>query len=48
MLDTYLKDGHRLTDNMSTDELKSFVDKSHDYNLKIALTDPVNKNDIHY
>lgn len=46
MLDTYLKDGHRLTDHMSTDELKSFVDKSHEYNLKVALAGSVNQNDI--
>lgn len=46
MLDTYLKDGRRLTDHMTYDELKSFVETSHNYNLKVALAGSVNASDI--
>lgn len=46
MLDTYIKDGHRLTDHMTEDELKDFVQKSHDYGLKVALAGSVNKDDV--
>ncbi|MBE6493045.1 MAG: (5-formylfuran-3-yl)methyl phosphate synthase [Methanosphaera stadtmanae] len=46
MLDTYIKDGQRLTDHKSKEELKSFVDEAHDYGLKVALAGSVNKNDI--
>lgn len=45
MLDTYIKDGHRLTDHLTEDELKSFVQQAHDYGLKVALAGSVNKND---
>ena len=46
MLDTYIKDGHRLTDHMDVDELKDFVQTAHDYGLKVALAGSVNKNDV--
>ncbi len=46
MLDTYIKDGHRLTDHQTEEELKSFVQKSHDYGLKVALAGSVNKEDV--
>lgn len=46
MLDTYVKDGRRLTDYMTKSQLKDFVDKTHDYNLKVALAGSVNKDDI--
>ncbi|MBE6486290.1 MAG: (5-formylfuran-3-yl)methyl phosphate synthase [Methanosphaera stadtmanae] len=46
MLDTYIKDGHRLTDYMNNDELKVFVQTAHDYGLKVALAGSVNKNDV--
>lgn len=46
MLDTYIKDGHRLTDHLNEEELKNFVDKSHDHGLKVALAGSVNKDDV--
>ncbi len=46
MLDTYIKDGHRLTDHLNKDQLKEFTDKSHEYNLKVALAGSVNANDV--
>lgn len=46
MLDTYIKDGHRLTDHISMDELKKFSDKSHTLGLKVALAGSVNADDI--
>lgn len=46
MLDTYIKDGHRLTDHMDVDDLKDFVQTAHDYGLKVALAGSVNKNDV--
>lgn len=46
MLDTYVKDGHRLTDYITTEELKKFVEESHNYGLKVALAGSVNKEDI--
>jgi len=46
MLDTYIKDGHRLTDHMTTQQLEEFVQKSHDYGLKVALAGSVNKTDV--
>lgn len=46
MLDTYVKDGHRLTDHLNKNQLKDFVDKSHDYNLKVALAGSVNEGDV--
>lgn len=46
MLDTYNKNGNTLTDYQSTDELMSFVDKAHDYDLKVALAGSVNQDHI--
>lgn len=46
MLDTYLKDGMRLTDHMDKDQLSDFVNKTHDFGLKVALAGSVNSNDI--
>ena len=46
MLDTYIKDGHRLTDHMNNEQLKDFVQTAHDYGLKVALAGSVNKDDI--
>lgn len=46
MLDTYIKDGHTLTDHMNNNQLKDFVQTAHDYGLKVALAGSVNKNDI--
>jgi uncharacterized protein (UPF0264 family) len=46
MLDTYIKDGHRLTDHMNNNELNVFVQTAHDYGLKVALAGSVNKNDV--
>ncbi|MBR0472733.1 MAG: (5-formylfuran-3-yl)methyl phosphate synthase [Methanosphaera sp.] len=46
MLDTYIKDGHRLTDHMTTEQLQNFVNTSHNYGLKVALAGSVNKNDV--
>lgn len=46
MLDTYIKDGQRLTDHMTYDDIKEFVKKSHDFGLKVALAGSVNKNDV--
>ncbi len=46
MLDTYVKDGHRLTDHMNKEELSVFVQTSHEYGLKVALAGSVNKNDV--
>lgn len=46
MLDTYIKDGHRLTDHLSCDQLKEFTDKAHEYGLKVALAGSVNADDI--
>lgn len=46
MLDTYIKDGHRLTDHMTEEELENFVCDSHDYGLKVALAGSVNKDDV--
>lgn len=41
MLDTYVKDGHKLTDYLSKEQLQQFVSKSHEYNLKVALAGSV-------
>ena len=46
MLDTYQKDGRRLTDFLNNDELSQFTKQTHDYGLKVALAGSVNKNDI--
>lgn len=46
MLDTYIKDGHRLTDHLNQDQLAQFTKAAHDYNLKVALAGSVNANDI--
>lgn len=46
MLDTYIKDGHRLTDHMTTQQLEKFVSNSHNYGLKVALAGSINKNDV--
>ena len=46
MLDTYVKDGHRLTDYMSKKELEQFVQTSHNYGLEVALAGSVNKDDM--
>lgn len=46
MLDTYIKDGHRLIDHLTEEELECFVQKAHDYGLKVALAGSVNKNDV--
>lgn len=37
MVDTYIKDGASLFDNMSVDELKAFVKQGHEAGLKVAL-----------
>ncbi|MBQ6220265.1 MAG: (5-formylfuran-3-yl)methyl phosphate synthase [Methanosphaera sp.] len=46
MLDTYIKDGHRLTDHMTKEQLQKFVDSAHNFGLKVALAGSVNKEDI--
>lgn len=46
MLDTFIKDGKRLTDHLSVTELEDFVKKSHENNLQVALAGSVNKNDV--
>ncbi|MCD7781951.1 MAG: (5-formylfuran-3-yl)methyl phosphate synthase [Methanosphaera sp.] len=46
MMDTYIKDGKRLTDHQTRDQLESFVDESHSYGLKVALAGSVNESDI--
>ncbi|OED30041.1 (5-formylfuran-3-yl)methyl phosphate synthase [Methanosphaera sp. WGK6] len=46
MLDTYIKDGHRLTDHLNKEQLKNFVDEAHEYKLKVALAGSVNSGDI--
>ncbi|MBO7719779.1 MAG: (5-formylfuran-3-yl)methyl phosphate synthase [Methanosphaera sp.] len=46
MLDTYNKNGNTLTDYQSSEELASFVDKAHSYNLKVALAGSVNQSHI--
>lgn len=46
MLDTFIKDGKRLTDHISSNQLEEFVQKSHEYNLKVALAGSVNKTDV--
>jgi len=37
MVDTAIKDGKNLFDNMTTDEIKDFVKKGHEAGLKVAL-----------
>jgi len=37
MVDTAIKDGKNLFDNMSVDELKDFVKKGHDAGMRVAL-----------
>ena len=46
MLDTYVKDGHRLTDHLSKEELNQFVESSHELGLKVALAGSVNIDDV--
>lgn len=46
MLDTYIKDGHKLTDYMTTERLQEFVNKAHEYGLKVALAGSVNQDDV--
>ena len=46
MLDTYQKDGRRLTDFLNKEELSQFTKQTHDYGLEVALAGSVNKNDI--
>ncbi len=46
MLDTYVKDGHKLTDYMNREELKNFVETSHKNGLKVALAGSVDKSDV--
>ncbi|MBE6487952.1 MAG: (5-formylfuran-3-yl)methyl phosphate synthase [Methanosphaera stadtmanae] len=46
MLDTYVKDGRRLTDYLDKTQLESFVEESHNYNLKVALAGSVNNDDM--
>lgn len=46
MLDTYIKDGHRLTDHLTTEQLQEFVSQSHEYGLKVALAGSVTKDDV--
>lgn len=46
MLDTYTKDGRRLTDYLTKTQLEEFTTKAHKYNLKVALAGSVNKEDI--
>lgn len=46
MLDTYVKDGRRLTDYLDKTQLAEFTETSHNYNLKVALAGSVNKEDM--
>ncbi len=46
MLDTYVKDGKRLTDHLTDIELENFVQNSHKNNLQVALAGSVNKMDV--
>lgn len=46
MLDTYVKDGRRLTDYLNKQQLEKFVNEAHNYGLKVALAGSVNKEDI--
>lgn len=46
MLDTYQKDGRRLTDFLNKEELSQFTKQTHDYGLEVALAGSVNKKDI--
>ncbi len=46
MLDTYNKKGMKLTDYLSVEDLRSFVDASHKENLKVALAGSVNESHI--
>ncbi len=46
MLDTYIKDGKKLTDHLTTSQLEEFVSSSHKKNLKVALAGSVNQEDV--
>lgn len=46
MMDTYQKDGRRLTDFLNKEELSQFTKQTHDYGLEVALAGSVNKKDI--
>lgn len=46
MLDTYVKDGRKLFDFIDTEQLQTFVNKAHDYNLLAALAGSLKPEDI--
>lgn len=46
MIDTAIKDGRRLFDYLSMGDLKSFVNRTHEYNLKAALAGSLRKDDL--
>jgi uncharacterized protein (UPF0264 family) len=46
MLDTSLKDGKNLFDNLTKNQLQKFVDKAHDFGLKTALAGSLRKRDL--
>jgi uncharacterized protein (UPF0264 family) len=46
MLDTSVKDGKTLFDNLTVEQIKNFVDSAHDYGLKAALAGSLRKQDL--
>lgn len=46
MMDTYVKDGRRLTDYQNKQQLEQFIETAHNYDLKVALAGSVNKDDM--
>jgi uncharacterized protein (UPF0264 family) len=46
MLDTSVKDGKNLFDNLTKSQLKKFVDSAHDFGLKAALAGSLRKQDL--
>lgn len=46
MLDTAVKDGKTLFDFLDMDDLNKFVEKSHEYGLKVALAGSVKKDQL--
>lgn len=46
MLDTAIKDGKTLLDNMGLDEIQEFVDSGHDAGMLVALAGSVTERDI--
>jgi uncharacterized protein (UPF0264 family) len=46
MLDTSVKDGKNLFDNLTKSQLKKFVDATHDFGLKAALAGSLRKQDL--